>query len=222
MIPPLDPFAQEFDSIDVDPANTPARAAIEDAMANIAPHDALLTPSAAAPDVASPGFYLLDDAGGRFIIDRDIGVVSLADEALLQNERGAAHAIRMRVIEPSGATYELDMQLRITGRVPQMVGAEEFTAIAGLTDETVLTATRVPVLLTETTCPTPTAAPPAVEPTQIEWTRFAVARGHVARSPRSQPRRSFIAHDLPATLESVSLTFEGLPAPFSAHLPWSL
>lgn len=204
MIPPLDPFAQKFDSIDVDPANAPARAATDDA----------------APD--EPGFYLLDDAGGRFVIDRDIGVVSLADEALLETERGTTHAIRMRVIEPSGARYELDMQLRITGRVPQMVGAEEFAAIAGLTDETVLTATRVPVLVTETTPPAAAAAPAAVEPPRIEWTRFAVARGHLARLPRSQPRRSFIAPDLPATNEPVSLAFEGLPAAFSAHLPWSL
>jgi hypothetical protein len=223
MIPPLDPFAQKFDSIDVDPARAPAREAIESAMAGLAPQDALLTASAAAPEFADPGFYLLDDAGGRFVVDRDLGVVSLADETLLQRERGAAHAIRMRVIEPSGATYELDMQLRITGRVPQMVGAEEFAAIAGLTDETVLTAARVPVLVTPRDEPAPVEAKPAVaEPVQIEWTRFSVAHGHVARLPRSQPRRSFIVPDLPPTNERISLAFEGLPESFSAHLPWSL
>ena len=225
MIPPLDPFAQKFDSIDVDPVNAPARAAIDNAMASVAPHDTLLPASAAAPDFDAPGFYLLDDAGGRFTVDREIGVVSLADESLLQSERGAAHAIRMRVIEPSGATYELDMQLRITGRVPQMVGAEEFAAIAGLTDETVLTTARVPVLVTQAETPAPTAAAPehaADDPIQIEWTRFALARGHVARLPRSQPRRSFIEPDLPTTDESVSLAFDGPPASFSAHLPWSL
>jgi hypothetical protein len=223
MIPPLDPFAQKFDSIEVDPTRAPAREAIESAMAGLAPTDELLTASAAAPEFADPGFYLLDDANGRFAVDRDMGVVTLADETLLQRERGAVHAIRLRVVELSGATYELDMQLRITGRVPQMVGAEEFAAIAGLTDETVLTTTRVPVLV----MPKDEAAPvetksPIDEPTHIEWTRFSVAHGHLARLPRSQPRRSFIVTELPPTNERVSLTFEGLPAPFSAHLPWSL
>lgn len=225
MIPPLDPFAQKFDSIDVDPARAPAREAIESAMAGLAPQDELLTASAAAPEFADPGFYLLEDAGGRFIVDRDMGVVSLADDALLQRERGVVHAIRMRVIEPSGATYELDMQLRVTGRVPQMVGAEEFAAIAGLTDETVLTTARVPVLVMPKDEPTPAPVetkPAIAEPAQIEWTRFSVAHGHVARLPRSQPRRGFIVTELPPTNERISLDFDGVPETFSAHLPWSL
>lgn len=214
MVPPLDPFSQKFDSIEVDPANTPAREAIESAMAQVAPRDELLTASAAAPELPSPGFYLLDDANGRFAVDRDLGVVTLADESILQTERNTIHAVRLRVIEPSGATYELDMQLRITGRVPQMVGAEEFAAIAGLTDETILVAPRVPALVV------PPEEPVATAPTS--WTRFAVAQGHQARSPRVQPRRSFITRELIATNEPVSLAFEGLPAEFSAHLPWSL
>jgi hypothetical protein len=222
MIPPLDPFAQKFDSIDVDPSNASAREAIEHAMAHIAPQDELLTASAAAPDLPSPGFYLLSDAGGRFVIDREMGIVSLADDGVLQRERGAVHGVRMRVVEPSGATYELDMQLRITGRVPQMVGAEEFAAIAGLTDETVLIATRVPVLVMPVEETAPVIETKTVEPAQIAWTRFAVAQGHQARQPRTQPRRSFIVTDLPATNQDASLAFDGLPEPFSAHLPWSL
>ncbi len=221
MVPPLDPFSQKFDSIEVDPANTPAREAIESAMAHVAPRDEMLAAVAAAPDLPAPGFYLLDDANGRFAVDRDIGVVTLADESILQAERNAIHAVKLRVIEPSGSTYELDMKLRITGRVPQMIGAEEFAAIAGLTDETILVAPRVPVLVVPKDEPekTITAAAPA---TPASWTRFAVAQGHQARAPRVQPRRSFIAPELPATNEDVSLTFEGLPAAFSAHLPWSL
>jgi hypothetical protein len=225
MIPPLDPFAQKFDSIDVDPARAPAREAIESAMAHFAPREELLTASAAAPDLPAPGFYLLKDADGRFIVDRDMGVVSLADEALLQRERGAVYAIRMRVIEPSGSSYELDMQLRVTGRVPQMVGAEEFAAIAGLTDESVLTTARVPILIMpkDEPAPPPVETKPAIaEPAQIEWTRFSVAHGHVARLPRSQPRRSFIVPDLPPSNERISLEFDGVPETFSAHLPWSL
>jgi hypothetical protein len=203
MIPPLDPFTQKFDS--VDPATAPTREAIENAMAHVAPRK------------EEPGFYLLNDANGRFVIDREMGVVTLADDAILQTERHSVHAARLRVVEPSGASYELDMQLRISGRVPQMLGAEEFAAIAGLTDETILVAPRVPLLIV------PKDEPKApVEITPMNWTRFAVAEGHQSRKPRQQPRRSFIIGDTPATNESISLDFDGLPRSFSAHLPWSL
>ena len=222
MVPPLDPFSQKFDSIEVDPANTPPREAIENAMAHVAPRDEMLAASAAAPDLPAPGFYLLDDANGRFAVDRDIGIVTLADESLLQAERNAIHSVKLRVIEPSGSTYELDMKLRITGRVPQMIGAEEFAAIAGLTDETILVAPRVPVLVVPKEEPEAIAAQAVTPVTPPSWTRFAVAQGHQARAPRVQPRRSFIAPELPATNEDVSLIFDGLPEAFPAHLPWSL
>lgn len=220
MIPPLDPFAQTFDSIEIDPDRTPSQAAIENAMTYVAPHEELLTPSAAAPDIATAGFYLLNDAGGRFVVDREMGVVSLADDEVLTRERGMVHAIRLRVIEQSGASYELDMRLRVTGRVPQMVGAEEFAAIAGLTDETVLVAARVPALVATPEPIVETRAPKA--PTQISWTRFSAAQAHTTREPRVQPRRGFITADLPTTNEALSLEFAGLPAAFDAHLPWSL
>ncbi|MEZ5959320.1 MAG: hypothetical protein R3C30_02685 [Hyphomonadaceae bacterium] len=208
MIPPLDPSAQNFDA--VDPAEAPTRQAIENAMAHVAPRE------------EKPGFYLLDDANGRFAVDREIGVVTLADETLLQSERNAVHGVRLRVVEPSGATYELDMQLRITGRVPQMLGAEEFAAIAGLTDETILVAPRVPVLVVPKNEPDVAASRTETPVTTATWTRFAVAQGHQSRAPRLQPRRSFIVTDMPRTDESISLEFDGLPPAFSAHLPWSL
>ena len=208
-VPPLDPFSQAFDSIEVDPTRAPAREAIEHAMAHIAPRAPVEPPA--------PGFYLLNDANGRFVVDREVGVVTLADDSILQTERNSVHAARLRVVEPSGATYELDMQLRITGRVPQMLGAEEFAAIAGLTDETILVAPRVPLLIV------PKDEPKApIEVTPTNWTRFAVAQGHQSRTPRQQPRRSLIASELPPTNESVSLEFDGLPRALSAHLPWSL
>lgn len=208
-VPPLDPFSQRFDSIEVDPDRAPAREAIESAMSYLGPRE-----TAKAPE---PGFYLLDDANGRFVIDREMGVVTLADDSILQSERNAVHGVRLRVIELSGTTYELEMRLRISGRVPQMIGAEEFAAIAGLTDETILVAPRVPVLVV------PKDEPKAlVEITPANWTRFAVAQGHQSRTPRQQPRRGFITGDLPQTNEGISLDFDGLPRPFSAHLPWSL
>lgn len=207
-IPPLDSFTQSSDS--ADPAAAPMREAIEN------------TTTHAAPRKEQPGFYLLNDANGRFAIDREIGVVTLADESLLQSERNSVHGVRLRVVEPSGTTYELDMQLRITGRVPQMLGAEEFAAIAGLTDETILVAPRVPVLVVSNDKPvavTPETAPPVAT---ASWTRFAVSQGHQSRTPRQQPRRGFIVTDLPTTNEDISLAFDGLPQDFSAHLPWSL
>ncbi|MEZ5972257.1 MAG: hypothetical protein R3C31_10655 [Hyphomonadaceae bacterium] len=206
---PLDPFSQKFDSIEVDPKHTPTREAIEYAMANAAPE--------APSEPPAPGFYLLNDANGRFAIDRDMGVVTVADESILQTERNAVHTARLRVVEPSGATYELDMQLRITGRVPQMIGAEEFAAIAGLTDETILVAPRVPQLVVAKD-----EAKTRAEFAPTAWTHFAVAQGHQSRTPRQQPRRSFIVADLPQTGEHISFEFEGLPRAFSAHLPWSL
>ncbi|MEQ1492473.1 MAG: hypothetical protein ABL932_18165 [Terricaulis sp.] len=208
-VPPLDPFSQRFDSIEVDPDRAPAREAIESAMSYLGPRETV--------KAQEPGFYLLDDANGRFVIDRDMGVVTLADDSILQTERNSVHAARLRVVEPSGATYEIDMQLRISGRVPQMLGAEEFAAIAGLTDETILVAPRVPALVVSKDEP---KAPVEIAP--ATWTRFAVAQGHQARTPRQQPRRGFIVADLPPTNEHASFEFEGLPRAFSAHLPWSL
>lgn len=94
-----DDFAQDFDAIEIAHAST-----------------------------GEPGFYLADDAGGRFVVDRQFGVVSLRDEALLASERGAVHSVKLRVVEATGESYELEMKLRLTGLVPQMVGAEELFA----------------------------------------------------------------------------------------------
>lgn len=211
-VPPLDPFSQSFDSIEVDSKRTPAREAIESAMSYLGPREIV--------KAQEPGFYLLDDANGRFVIDREMGVVTLADDSILQTERNAIYGVRLRVIEPSGTTYELEMRLRISGRVPQMIGAEEFAAIAGLTDETILVATRVPVLIVPQEEPAPVVQTSPATP-QV-WTRFSAAQGHQARAPRVQPRRSFIVPELPAVNEPMSFKFDGLPPAFSAHLPWSL
>jgi hypothetical protein len=123
MIPPLDPFALSFDSIEIDPTRAPTKQSIERALAICGPRDEVLTATAAAPDLEAPGFFLRDDAGGRFTIDRDMGVISLRDDALLVRERGAVYPVRLRVVEASGASYELDLKLRLTGRVPQVLGA---------------------------------------------------------------------------------------------------
>jgi hypothetical protein len=77
----------------------------------------------AAPAAAEPRpfFTLLDDGGGRFVVDPAFGVISLRDGAVLEVERGKTHHARLHVIEPSGAQYVLDMRLKLTGMVPQLV-----------------------------------------------------------------------------------------------------
>lgn len=102
----LDAFAQEFDSITPDPS-----------MAFRVVDDALRV----EPETCGPGFYLLDDAEGRFTIDHETGIITLAEDALLALEPGAVHHVLMRTIEQSGSEYEMRFALRITGRVPQIV-----------------------------------------------------------------------------------------------------
>jgi hypothetical protein len=112
MTTPSDPFSESFDSIEIDPARKPSIEAIDRALAFCGP-----------PPEASdaPGFHLLDDAGGRFVIDRDWGVISLKDESVLEKEHGAIHVARLRVIEQSGESYDLDLRLCLNGPVPQLV-----------------------------------------------------------------------------------------------------
>jgi hypothetical protein len=177
-----DPFSATFDSIEIDPSRTPSLSAIEHAFA-------VVTPSAAAPELETAGFYLVDDAGGRFEIDRDMGIISLRNESLLETERLAIHLVRMRVIERSGANYEMEMKLRLTGRVPQMVGAEDALFDIPATEAT------------------PVAKP---EP-QTHWTRFAAALAVTGKS--ALPAGAFVQPEYP----SVSAVFTSFA--ISAALP---
>jgi hypothetical protein len=159
-----DPFSASFDSIEPTAA---ARSAIDYAFDQ-------MTPSAAAPEQDAPGFHLLDDAQGRFQVDQDMGIVSVRDESILTSERLAIHAVRMRVIERSGSSYEMEMKLRLTGRVPQMVGAED-----ALFD--------IPA--------TEAAHATAAEP-QTHWIRFAAAHGATGKA--ALPAGAFLQPDYPA------------------------
>jgi hypothetical protein len=108
---PPDSFGARFDSIAIDPAQAPSPEIIERALSMAGEEE--------------PGFYLLDDARGRFVVDRKTGFVSLSDPSWLERERGSVHVARLRVVEPSGARYEIALPLQLTGPVPLMVGAEE-------------------------------------------------------------------------------------------------
>lgn len=155
------------------------------------PHDGLDT----------PGFYLLDDAGGRFVIDRDWGVISLKDETVLEQEHGAIHMARLRVVEQSGETYELDLKLRMSGRVPQLVSDDAFGDEA---DE--VEAMNVP---------------------RIHWTRYVAVAG--LYTPASLPDNDApYGAMLRVHMPSVAAGFAGLtliedlPSPASRNATWTI
>ncbi|MES1197345.1 MAG: hypothetical protein ABUL55_01855 [Pseudomonadota bacterium] len=127
MIGPLDPFALEFDSITPDPALAPRT--LDDPFLHIPLEGA----ARAERNPSGAGFYLLDSAEGRFVIDHDTGIISLVNEDILAIERGNVHGARVRVVEPSGVSYELNLKLCLNGRVPQMAGAEDFADLTALT-----------------------------------------------------------------------------------------
>jgi hypothetical protein len=183
-----DQFAQSFDAIEIDRRRAPSPAAIDCALAACA-HEA-------------PGFYLADDAGGRFVVDREFGVVSLRDEALLAAERGQVHDVRLRVVESTGDSYLLDLKLRVTGIVPQMVGAEDF----GFGEPGMIA---------------PPAAPPAPP---VAWTAFAAARGLQSKCALTTQGAygALLGVALPPVRERAAIAFESIPLSAPAHAIWSL
>ena len=187
-----DSFAAAFDAIEIDPARAPTSAAIDAAIAMCAPTD-------------EPGFYLLDDCGGRFAIDREFGFISLKDDATLEGERGHVHAARLKVVEHSGASYELVLRLRISGRVPQVVSE----------------------IADASSAETPAEPPPAPEAAFVAWDKFAASLGGRARPIAHEEDapfaclvdpRCFAAPDATCDLE---LTAQ-LPRPAGAAAIWLL
>lgn len=71
-------------------------------------------------DTPAPTFRLVDDCGGRFVIDAETGIVSLRDESWLVREAGAVHTARIEMRERRGGAHAILLRLRITGLVPQM------------------------------------------------------------------------------------------------------
>ncbi|MBI3439236.1 MAG: hypothetical protein HY054_11420 [Proteobacteria bacterium] len=196
MTSPPDPFSAFFDSVEIDPAKKPSSETIERALAMCAPQE----------NPEAPGFYLLDDAGGRFVIDRDWGMISLSDDAILERERGAIHVARLRVIEQSGERYEIDLKLRLTGRVPQLVAQEEtmteVSAVAECDDEEVMNIPR------------------------IHWTRYVALAGlytPAALADEDAPFGSMLAVHLPnvpAGFAGLTL-IEAIPQPSPRGAIWS-
>jgi hypothetical protein len=207
-----DPFSALFDAIDVDIERAPTRAAFDHALEIAAP--------SAAPDFAAPGFYLLDDIGGHFEVDREFGVITLKDESILATEHGAVHSVRLRVIEQSGASYDMDMRLRLTGRVPQMVGAEDNAFLVGLASgETHQAAPAAPqaVVAAQTVAATSVEAPAPI----ASWTRYAAAHAAPGKAELVRTRRTFISAELPAIAAGIAaLSIDETLPPVGLQGPW--
>lgn len=191
MSQPLDPFVSSFDQIDPD-RGAYSRAAFDHTFEKAAQR--------AAVRKSEPGFYLIEDAQGRFTVDRHMGVISLANEALIDSEHNAVHAVRLHVVEQSGASYELEMKLRITGRIPSMVGAEDIDLFAGLPPP------EGPPNLAREVAP----AEPSIAP-QIGWTSFSAARGEIGKAALRIDGAPFAA-----ALEQMPAP--DAPGPFRLHL----
>lgn len=187
-----DSFAAAFDAIEIDPARAPSSAAIEAAMAMCAPTD-------------EPGFYLLDDCGGRFAVDREFGFISLTDDATLEAERGEIRSVRLKVVEHSGAAYELALRLRIGGRVPQVVSETAEPGSAAAPAE-------------------PAAAPEAA---LVAWDMFAASLGGRARPIAHEEDAPFACLVDPRCFAAPDVAYDlglaaPLPRPASAAASWQL
>ncbi len=174
--------------------------------------------SASVPSHEEPGFYLVDDAGGRFSVDRQWGIVSVANDDVLAREAGSVHSVTLHVIEPSGARYELPMQLRLTGRVPQMVGAEEFSMLASMADGLADQIATGDIAL----APPQAKAAPASIPT-IAWSQFSAACAKPGKG--ALPEQNF-ATPLPSVNPRLAGAGLSMPemtlAPASPDAEWSL
>jgi hypothetical protein len=189
-----DPFSARFDAIDVDPARKPSAEAIDSALSLCAP---------------AGGFELLDDAGGRFAVDPQLGVISVVSDAILTRDAGQTHTVRLRTTEASGACYDLDIPLKITGRVPQMLGVEDFGALASLAADVA----PAPVVKVELP-PTP-------------FTRYAAMQGMGVSSPLGSERAPYgalLSVDLSRSIAAgTELRLrDALPAPSRADTHWDV
>lgn len=154
---------------------------------------------------ARPGFALVDDAGGRFTVDPEFGVISLADDAWLEREAGSVHAVTLRVVEPTGAQYDQRLKLRLTGRVPQVDGSNELAALVGMTGDA---------------APTPKPLPAAA------WAQFAAPHGVRRKCPlcgEAAPYGALIAPPLPQQTRAASAMLDfphRLPRPAPRGAAW--
>lgn len=162
-------------------------------------HD--LTGDFADAPAGEDAYALLDDAGGRFRIDPQSGIVRLADALLLREEYGRIHEVRLRA--PGG--YEARFHLRIAAPLPEVVDADGEALLAGLD----------------------ALAEPADAPA-YDWSAIAAALGALRSRTAPSPHAPFGAAlaPPPETLAAsdgapapLSLD-EALPSPAAEHAIW--
>ena len=181
-------FSAVFDAIDVAPRSfTP--------------------PAPAEEQEETPGFSLLDDAGGRFAIDRATGIITVLDRELLITESGARHGVHVRVVEPSGASYELRLTLRITGLVPQIFGSNENEALAAMARDLA------------TLIEAPPASEPVPTPTPRFWPRLAALNEEAARFGALVAGAALPAIE---ACESLLRLTDAPPTPSSPSAAWAI
>ena len=75
-----------------------------------------ITAGAGDADATTNGvsYTLTDDAGGRFAIDANTGVVSVADGSLLDREAAASHAITVRATSQDGSVADTVFTIALT------------------------------------------------------------------------------------------------------------
>jgi hypothetical protein len=92
-------------------------------------HSLLADGELPAIDPPLAAHVLIDDAGGRFAIDPETGVISLADPGLARSEFGRVHRVRVRSLDLVGGAYEATFHLRVASPLPEAVmpdGADPF------------------------------------------------------------------------------------------------
>lgn len=211
-----DDFSSRFDSIPVEKAQPLAEAPPET-------HLAFGEMRSEFPDETGPGFTLLDDGGGRFAIERDTGIITLLHDETLATDAGAVFPVRLRCVEYSGLAYDQDLHLRITGRVPQIVGGEANDALSRLAQGPLDAEPVAPVRRVCMTLAGPAIAP-ATEVAVSDWSEFAAFRAHAARRPLDEPGAfgGLIGALPPVNVDADLALAAAPPAPAPAHLSWAI
>lgn len=201
-----DDFASRFDSISVE-----SSAAFAD--------------KPEGDDPLAPGYTLLDDAGGRFAIERETGIISVLHDDTLTTDAGRVFAVTLRCVERSGITYAQTYQVRVTGRVPQIVGDAANEALSTLASGPLWDGAPIVPARRRVAMAFGAAKAEAPEPARSEWSAFSVFRAHAARQPLNEIGAfgALVAANLPSVHVDAALALGAeLPAPASAHANWSL
>ncbi len=76
-------------------------------------------------------YTLTDAAGGRFAIDANTGVVTVADNTLLDYETTTSHNITVRVTDSGGLTYDETFTINLTDVIEGTSGGDTLNGTAG-------------------------------------------------------------------------------------------